>query len=109
MPKEGDFSLYRYTEHSRLRPSVLKSLVEQERFPVLSEVAEGSERVVYCYVPSVDTKLGDFTGVFAGQRYFKSPTGEPRGKPDFFVLTPSQAAKLEKRITVFEAELTPKK
>ncbi len=111
MPNKEAPTLYRYSEAFGLRPSarVLKSLIEQERIPVLSEVLEGSKRVVYCYVPSADTKPGDFIGTYPGGRYFVSPTGETRGKPDFFVLTPKQAAKLEERITVFEAEVTPQK
>ena len=63
-------TLYRYPENSRLRLSVLKSLIEQERIPVLDDVMEGSKRVIYCYVPSADTKIGDSTSVFAGSRYF---------------------------------------
>lgn len=94
---------------SRLRPSVLKSLVEQGRFPVLDDVMEGSERVIHCYVPSADTKHGDTTFFFAGARHFRSPTGELRGRPDFFALTPLQAANLEQKITVLETKLTPKK
>lgn len=111
MPNKEAPRLYRYTEASGLSPRarVLKSILEQERIPVLSEVLEGSKKVVFCYVPSVDTKPGDFTGVFAGSRYFMSPTKELRGRPDFFVLTPSQATRLEERITIFEAKITPKK
>ena len=114
MPNKEALGLYRYPENSRLRPSVLKSLIEQGRIPQLDEVEEAwgverPKRFFYCWVPSADTRLGDITGVFAGSRYFQSPTGELRGKPDFFVLKPSQAARLQERITVFEAEASPKK
>lgn len=101
--------LYTYSEQGRLKPSVLKSLVEQGRIPVLDDVMEGSKRVVHCYVPSADTKPGDSTFFLAGIRHFQSPTGELRSKPDFFVLTPSQASRLEEKIAVFEAQVTQKK
>lgn len=111
MPNQEIPKLYRHTEAFGLKPRarVLKSLVEKGRIPVLDDVMEGSKRVIHCWVPSTDTKIGDTTFVFAGSRYFKSPTGELRSKPDFFVLTPSQAARLEQGITVFETKVAPKK
>lgn len=110
MPDKEAPKLYRHIEAFGLKPRlrVLKSLVEQERIPVLDEVLEGSKRVIHCYVPSADTKSEDSTFFFAGMRHFMSPEKELRGQPDFFVLTPSQATKLEERITVFEAKVNPK-
>ena len=56
----------------------------------------------------MDTKIGDSTVFYMGLRHFESPTGELRSPPDFFVLTPQQAARLEEKITVFEEKITPK-
>ena len=111
MPDKETHRLYQDTKASGLRPRarVLKSLVEQGRLPILDGATEGSKKVVYCYVPSADTKIGDTTFVFAGSRHFMSPTKELRGRPDFFILTPLQAATLQERITVFEAKVAPKK
>lgn len=81
-----------------VKPGVAESLVEQGRTPLLDEVFEGDRRVFYCWVPSPDTRRGDFTGWFAGTRFFKSSAGELRSQPDMFVLSSSQASRLEERI-----------
>lgn len=110
MPDKEAPKLYRHTDAFGLKPctSVLKSLVEQGRIPVLDEVMEGSRRVIHCYVPPADTKPGDSTFYLGRIKHFMSPEKELRGRPDFFVLTPSQAAELKERITVFEAKVNPK-
>ena len=91
-----------------LRSDVLKFLVNQGRIPVLTKVFSGSgelRKVTYfCYVPSADTKPEDATVWDEEGRYFVSPTGERRGKPDFFILTPTQVRRLEAKITVFKAQ-----